>query len=182
MRRLPILLAVGLVFALFVVAAATAAPPTDLCGPDGTKPDHPSCSDTTTLEFADCLFDPVTGVLDSWHGHVGDERQCIWNVDNPGDTFRFQIQSDPADPATAVKLPHMIVNANVDGKIVFPSFKCLDETRHGIQELPFPGDDLWTFSPWDRQCGESPYLLTISIQGLKSGSVNLVMTQTPSGG
>ena len=73
MRRLSILLAFGLVFVLFVVAAATAAPPKDFCGPDGTKPDHTSCetppttapSTTTTPPPAsgeDCMFDS-DGVL-----------------------------------------------------------------------------------------------------------------------
>ena len=113
----------------------------------------------------------------SWHGHVDDDRQCIWNVEDPGDTFRFQIQSDPDDPVTEVKLPHLIVNAD----IVFPSNKCFDAWQRSPQNLPFPsdGDDLWTFSPEDNYCGAGPYMLTISVQALKSGSVDLVMTQNP---
>jgi hypothetical protein len=52
-RRLLLLLVLGSVFALFVVTTATAAPPnSDWCGPDGTKPDHPSCADVTTTTEA----------------------------------------------------------------------------------------------------------------------------------
>ena len=50
MRRLLILFSIALVFALVVVAAATAAAP-DFCDEDSPKynPDHPSCSTTTTV-------------------------------------------------------------------------------------------------------------------------------------
>lgn len=169
MKRLWITLAV---VALAVIAALPAT---------AKKPPKPPTTTTTTTaipDFVDCSFDPVTGVLDSWHGHLDDERQCIWNVDHPGDTFRFQIQSDPDDPVATVKLPVLIVNDD----IVFPSNKCFWARQNGPQPLDFPaeGDNLWTFSPEDHQCGDGPYLLTISIQGLRSGTVNLVMTQTPS--
>jgi hypothetical protein len=50
MRRLPILLSIALVFALLVVAAATAAAP-DFCDEKDPKynPNHPNCSTTTTV-------------------------------------------------------------------------------------------------------------------------------------
>jgi len=150
-------------------------------------PDHPTCTTTTTPDttttssttipgYAECVFDS-NGVLDSWHGHEDDDRQCIWRVDSPGDEFGFQIKSDPADPVTQLKLAHLIVNAD----IVFPSPKCFEASQVRVLELPFPADedDLWTFVPADEGCGFGPYLLTISVQALRSGTVNLVMTQTP---
>ena len=184
MKRLWITLAV---VALGAIAALPATAGKPVCNPldPAYTPDHAACktddsTTTTTLpgptETVDCVFN-VDGVLMSWHGHVDDDRQCIWNVEDPGDTFRFQIQSGPDDPVTEVKLPHLIVNAD----IVFPSNKCFDAWQRSPQNLPFPsdGDDLWTFSPEDNYCGAGPYMLTISVQALKSGSVDLVMTQNP---
>jgi len=149
-------------------------------------PDHPSCNPddpttttTTTTEpsgFGECVFDAETGVLDIFHGQRedADNRTCVWHVDNPDNTFEFQIKSDPNDPVAKVKLPHLIVNAD----IVFPTPKCFEASGRGFQDLPYPAD-FWTFSPASAGCGDDPYLLTISIQALKSGSVNLVMTQNP---
>jgi hypothetical protein len=186
MRRLPILLVFALMFALLVLAPATADKPN--CDPDLPDPPHPSCKtdDTTptTTEpqgFVDCAFDD-NGVLESWHGDEEDDRQCIWSLDDPSDasdTFSFQIESDPLGSVTKLKLAHLIVNAD----IVFPSDKCFIASQTRVLALPFPADsdDLWTFSPQDKGCGDDPYLLTISVQALKSGSVNLVMTQTSSG-
>ncbi len=184
MRRLPILLVFALMFALLALAPATAEKPNcDSDSDDYPDSPHPSCkTDDTTPEpqgFVDCVFDKKTGVLESWHGHNEDDRQCIWSLDDPSDAsdrFSFQIESDPNDPVTKLKLAHLIVNAD----IVFPSDKCFDAWQTRVLALPFPADndDLWTFSPVDNGCGDDPYLLTISVQALKSGSVNLVMTQT----
>lgn len=181
MRRLPFLLILALVFALLALAPATADKPN--CDPDSPNPPHPSCKtdDTEPQEFVACVFDE-NGVLESWHGHKEDDRQCIWSLVDPSDrfdTFSFQIQSDPIGSVTKLKLAHLIVNAD----IVFPSDKCFDASQTRVLALPFPADndDLWTFSPEDNGCGVGPYLLTISVQGLKSGSVNLVMRQISSG-
>ena len=117
-------------------------------------------------------------MLASWHGHT--LGQCIWNVDNPGDTFRFQIQS-PDDSVTKVKLPVLIVNDIVNGDIVW-SERCFhDSSGRGFQDLPYPADSTWEISPTSAGCGDGPYLLTISIQALKSDleNVDLVMTQIP---
>ncbi len=75
---------------------------------------------------------------------------------------------------TFVKLPHMIVNDIVDGEIVYDD-KCFDETRSGIHELPFPGDDLWTFSPAGEGCGDGQYLLTVAapVHKVKNGELEL---------
>jgi hypothetical protein len=181
-------MAMALVIAIPVGAVKPCCGTVAECEPLPSTPDHPSCVDpeptpttaptTTTTEpsgFADCTF--TDGVLDSWHGHEEDDRQCVWHVEEPGDEFEFQIKSDPADPVEKVKLPHLIVNED----IVFPSNKCFDAWQRSPQDVPFPseGDDLWTFTPRENECGEGPYLLTISVQALKSGTVNLVMTQTP---
>ena len=188
MKRLWITLAVVALAAIVALPATAGAP--DFCDPDSPKynPDHPTCTATTTTEtptptttipdFAECSFDPVTGVLDSRHGQADDERQCIWNVDNPGDTFQFQIQS-PDESVTEVKLPVLIVNDD----IVFPSDKCFhDSSGRGFQELPYPYPaNFWEISPASAGCGDGPYLLTVSIQALKSDleKVDLVMTQNP---
>ncbi|MEA3511095.1 MAG: hypothetical protein U9R51_06630 [Actinomycetota bacterium] len=179
-----ILMAVAVAMAL-VIALPAGAGDVNCDDPDSKPytPDHPSCATTTTTEipattttipdFAECSFDAVTGVLDSWHGQADDERQCIWYVDDPGDTFRFEIQS-PDDSVTKVKLPVLIVNDD----IVFPSDKCFhDSSGKGFQELDYPADSSWEITPTSAGCGEGPYLLTISIQALRSGTVNLVMTQ-----
>ena len=140
------------------------------------EPPPPPSTTTTIPEVAVCSFDD--GVLDSWHGQAGDERQCIWEVANPGDTFRFEIQS-PDGSVEEVKLPVLIVNDD----IVFPSDKCFhDASGRGFQDLPYPADDSWEITPASAGCGDGPYLLTISIQALKSDleNVDLVMTQTPS--
>jgi hypothetical protein len=165
-------------FALLALAPATADKPD--CN-DGDS--HPSCKtdDTEPQGFVDCVFDPENGVLESWHGDKEDDRQCIWSLDEPSDAsdrFSFRIESDPDDLVTELKLAHLIVNAD----IVFPSDKCFDAWQTRVLDLPFPAlnDDVWTFSPEENGCGADPYLLMISVQALKSGSVNLVMTQTPS--
>jgi hypothetical protein len=183
MKRLwIILLAAAMALSLLLVAAAAATSLEDFCI---DNPDHGRCPTTTTTVpttttkeppgFANCSFNDA-GVLESWHGHEGEERTCVWNVDEPSDTFQFQIKS-PDESVTKVKLPHLIVNAD----IVFPTPKCFEAWQRSPQNLPFPSDDLWTFSPAANDCGDGPYLLTISIQGLKSEleNVDLVMTQTP---
>jgi hypothetical protein len=124
----------------------------------------------------DCVFDE-DGMLASWHGHEDEERTRIWSVRDPSDTFQFQIQSDPVT-VTKVKLPHLIVNDN----IVFPSNMCFEAWQRSPQSLSFPSDDLWTFSPAANDCGDGPYLLTISIQDFKSGSVDPAITQNPQSG
>ena len=189
MKRLWITLAVVALAAIAALPAAAGAP--DFCDPDSPKydPDHPTCTTTTTPDtsttnsttipgHAECIFDPDTGVLANWHGHGDEERTSIWYVDEPSDTFQFQVES-PDESVTKVKLPHLIVNAD----IVFPTPKCFEAWGSGFQDLPYPAD-FWTFSPASAGCGDDPYLLTISIQGLKSDleNVDLVMTQTPSGG
>jgi hypothetical protein len=156
MRRLSILIAFGLVFALFVVAAATAAPPTDFCDRPGND-DHPKCS---TDSFPDCDFD-ASGVL-SFDGTK--ILQCKWNAD-PTHTFEFQIDSEHV---TSVHNPNMIVNDYSE----WPSGKCFAEKRPGTQALPFPEDDLWTFSPAAKGCGDGPYLLTM-VAKVKSGTIRL---------
>jgi len=183
MKRLWITLAVVALAAIVALPAAAEKPICDPFDPAYT-PDHAACSTddsttpTTTPGFAECSFDPVTGVLASWHGHT--LGQCIWNVDNPGDTFRFQIQS-PDDSVTKVKLPVLIVNDIVNGDIVW-SERCFhDSSGRGFQDLPYPADSTWEISPTSAGCGDGPYLLTISIQALKSDleNVDLVMTQIP---
>ncbi len=94
MRRLPIFLAFAFVFALFVVAAATAAPPTDFCGSTGTKPAHPSC-ETTPPQVEDCFFDDA-GVLEGWSG-TGEQYRCKWTPLYPAATYSFQIQSETVE-------------------------------------------------------------------------------------
>jgi hypothetical protein len=189
MRRLPIFLALGLVFALFVVAAATAAPPKDFCGPDGTKLDHPSCTTTTTptppppptTDFEDCVFDG-DGVLDGW-SETGSIR-CVWTPSDGSDAYySFQIQSDNVE---TVKLPQLTVNAEP----WTPSAVCVNAGSYrGPQDVPFPpdGDPLWTFVPEDsswwpaadgaKTCAEGgPYLLAIRVNEVKDGNVKLVIS------
>jgi hypothetical protein len=187
MKRLWITLAVIALAAIVALPATAGAP--DFCDSDlpNYNPDHPTCTTTTTTEtptttttipdFAECIFDPDTGVLDNWHGHLDEERQCIWTVDNPGGTFEFQIDSLDGS-VKEVKLPVLIVNDIVNGDIVW-SDKCFhDSSGRGFQELPYPADS-WTFSPASAGCGDGPYLLTISIQALKSEleKVDLVLTK-----
>ncbi len=191
MRRLPIFLALGLVFALFVVAAATAAPPTDFCGLEGTNPDHPSCptpsttAPTTppppTTDFDPCVFGDDDGVLEGW-SETGSIR-CKWEPENPWATYSFQIQSDNVD---TVKLPQLAVNAEP----WTPSAVCVNAGSYrGPQDVPFPpdGDDLWTFVPeesswWpgandEKTCADGgPYLLAIRVNEVKDGEVILVIS------
>lgn len=189
MKRLSITL---LIIAMAVVITIPAGAGDINCDDPLSKPytpDHPTCTTTTTPDtsttttttipgFAECIFDS-DGVLANWHGHLDDERQCIWSVDEPSDTFEFQIKSLD-ESVEKVKLPVLIVNDD----IVFPSDKCFhDSSGRGFQYLPYPADS-WEISPTSAGCGDGPYLLTISIQGLKSDleNVDLVMTQTPSAG
>ncbi len=87
MRRLPIFLAFGLVFALLVVAAATAAP-ADFCGPNGTKPHHPSCGDTVVWTCAARVDNGATGwVMGEW-------------VDGDGDPIAIQLDGNGPVPAS----------------------------------------------------------------------------------
>ena len=88
MRRLPLLLTLGFVFALFVVAAATAAPPADWCDPlsEDYRPTHPSCSDTPepepeppTLQACPSQPFPIE-VLKP--GPISYE--CLWTPENRG--------------------------------------------------------------------------------------------------
>jgi hypothetical protein len=188
MRRLPILAALGLVFALFVVAAATAAPPTPFCERAGNE-NHHKCSTTTTTPtttppppFEDCVFsnDGVDddGVLEGWSG---EPYRCVWTPEDAFAEVSFQIQSDTVEK---VKLPQLTVNAEP----WTPSAVCFNEWRIRPQDVPFPpnGDPLWTFSPalsslWPADDGKAcadggPYLLAIRVNQVKGGDVKLVIS------
>lgn len=167
MRRFTIGSAMVLALLLMLTAIATAAPPSGFCGDEGTNPDHPSCATPTPPPSEpECIFD-ADGVLQGWP--ETNSYRCEWTVADPAKTVSFELWS-PDGSVTSVKLAHLIVNED----IVFPSDICFHDTRNGPQDLPFPGDDLWTFSPEGRGCGEGPYLLTISVQKITSG-VELVM-------
>jgi hypothetical protein len=87
MRRLSILFSIALVFALIVVAAATAAAP-DFCDEGSPKynPDHPNCSTTTTVTTTtepSQLEACTTGMTITGNGQTS--FQCLWTPDKVGD-------------------------------------------------------------------------------------------------
>jgi len=88
MRRLPLLLTLGFVFALFVVAAATAAPPTDFCGEGGTNLDHPSCSDTPEPEPEPPTLEACTTEM-TVIGKGNTSFECLWTPVKVGDGAKF---------------------------------------------------------------------------------------------
>lgn len=81
MRRIWItLLAVAM--AVIVTIPATAAPPAnDWCGDDGTKPDHPSCSDTPTPTTPEPPLQSCE-VLPSLSGPGYSEFECAWTPED----------------------------------------------------------------------------------------------------
>jgi hypothetical protein len=88
MRRLPIVLSIALVFALFVVAAATAAPSADkICD---KNPDHSTCAQSTsTTTTATTTTQPFqleaceTTKTITGNGRGGYE--CLWTPEKVGD-------------------------------------------------------------------------------------------------
>jgi len=165
MRRLPILLILALVVTVLALAPVSAGKWT--CD---DKPDHPNC---TTTSPPDCDFDSTTGVLENWDKTA--PFQCVWKTGVPGATFSFQIQSLDSS-ASEVLLPHLIVNEDDD----FPSTICFKKSARGPQELPFPQDDLWTFSPADVCSDDGEYLMTVSVKPVKTGNVDFVMVPVTS--
>ena len=85
MRRFTIGSAMVLALLLMLTAIATAAPSVDdWCGEDGTKPDHPSCSDTTTPTTEPSTLEPCLTEFDievPKPGTVG--YGCLWTPDEP---------------------------------------------------------------------------------------------------
>jgi hypothetical protein len=167
MRRLPVLLILALVLALLALTPVSAANE-----PNCEKtPNHPACR---ADEPSTCKFDE-SGKLEGWTGT--DSYKCEWAVENPSDTFSFQIQRVDSS-AMKVWIPQLIVN----DEYPFPSTLCFNEWRTGPQDLPFPQDDLWTFSFADFDCSDNDtYALTIFTQRVKKGEVELVMKSTPVG-
>jgi hypothetical protein len=174
MRRLLILLAFALVFALFVVAAVSAAPPAHICE---NTPEHWSCSTTTTPPTTTqppteppteppCVFNG-DGVLAGW-SEADTYIRCEWDAYSD-EEVSFEIQS-PDDSVTKLQLPVLIVNTDSTSWDI-----CFHERGNGPQSLPFPADNLWTFTPADEGCGDGPYLLTISVKPVKTGTMQLVM-------
>jgi hypothetical protein len=191
MRRLPILLAFGLVFVLFVVATATAATSPKFCDVDKYGLNHPKCptpttptttpTTTTPPQFDPCVFD-TDGVLLGW-SQTGEPYRCTWTPLYGEDaTYSFQIQSKTVE---TVKIPQLTVNAEA----WTPSALCFNEWAKGPQPVPFPPVDdlLWTFSPAESSWGPAPdgetscadggpYLLAIRVNSVKGGDVRLVMS------
>jgi hypothetical protein len=168
MRRLPILLAIALVFALVALAPVSAGKWT--CD---DRPDHPSCQ---RQDPPTCAFNPE-GVLINWDRTS--PFQCLWLPEVANTTFSFQLVS-PNDDVSKVMLPHLIVNEDDD----FPSTICFNEWAKSPQKLPFPleveGDSLWTFNPTQNCSDDGNYLMTVSVKPDKTGTVDFVMTSPTS--
>ncbi len=120
-RLLIVLVAVG---AMLFASPATAKKP--------EKPPKPPTDPPPVLMI--CDFNAETGALQSWQGLEGDDRTCIWRVEDPSRTVRFHIES-PDNTVTTVGLPHLIVNEG----IVFPSEQCFK---------PWPRHTSSTFDVW----------------------------------
>jgi hypothetical protein len=173
MRRLPILLILALVVTVLALAPATADKPNcDLV----IDPPHPSCKTDDTEPppppdglFPKCDFDGL-GVLVNWDRTS--PFRCLWTPADPAVEFSFQLVS-PKKDVSRVMLPHLIVNQDAD----FPSTICFNGWARNPQTLPFPQDDLWTFTPTDICTDDTPYLMTVSVKPVKTGTVDFVMVE-----
>ena len=84
MRRLPILLAFGLVFALLIVAAATAAPP-DFCDEEKFGLNHANCEEPPTEPPPEPPATQQCDTITTREGSV--QLNCEWTPENEGATF-----------------------------------------------------------------------------------------------
>ena len=185
MRRLPILLVFALMFALLVLAPASADKPN--CEADDT---HPSCktddSTTTTTTTVpqgsdDCVFDE-NGVLEGWE--PPESYRCRWTVTaaEKANPFQFSLELvTPVDGAT-VNLPHLIVTD------VFPygGDICFNEYVVGWSELPYSWSSFTL--PLDGECenpgggvldtdGADVFAITIDVIKVKKGEIELTYSQ-----
>ena len=178
MRRLSILLAIAMVFALAVLAPASAGKKCD------ADPNHPSCpksdtSTTTTIpSIVECDFQD--GVLQNWDGSGG--LRCQWTVTatERSKAFDFTLVPVSSDIGKTVNLPHLIVTD------VYPSGGgiCFNEHDVGWSDLEYS----WTsfMLPAEGDCPgdwrtadhvEDVFAITISVNRVRNGDVRLVYTQ-----
>jgi hypothetical protein len=207
MRRLPILLAFALVFALFVVAAASA-------GPSCIKnPNHQDCTTTmppttlpttppTPLPVEDCFFDGDGVLVDSVGGQIDLDAtdsgiRCRFTA-NPDDSFDCEISGD----ARVVHIPYIAVTdvyphsgnlcfREYAGGRVLPGTGEPDGLEEGVFAL-FEMSRLDTYDEYgtltdgicglrDDTDGSKTYALSFSIGNAKGGAVHLTVTPRPQG-
>jgi hypothetical protein len=181
MRRLPILLALALVFVLLVFAPVSAEKKWDC----KDRPDHPICdttpTDTTTTlppTAVECVFDG--GVLQDWDGSEG--LRCQWTVTAEERKKAFSFTLVPVSPeiGKTVNLPHLIVTD------VYPSGGgiCFNEHDVGWSDLEYS----WTsfMLPAEGDCPgdwrtvdhvDDVFAITISVNRVRNGDVKLEYTQ-----
>ena len=161
-----------------VIALPAGAGPPDPCteGSPNYNSDHAKCSTTPTTppapEFEPCNFF-IDGVLDGWEGKS--VYRCIWEERGNTDLFAFEIRAQTS--ATQVLIPHLVVLGFQDPES--DRDVCFNEHQTGPQDLPYPQDERWTFS-LDECAANYLVVLEISVQKVKTGSVNLVWTNMPS--
>lgn len=184
MRRLPILLVFALMFALLVLAPASADPPK--CAIDNTLPgcstDDSTTTTTTTVPGGsdECIF--VDGVLQGWE--PPDYLRCRWSVppEERDKTFHFSLELVPEVEGATVNLPHLIVTD------VFPygGQICFNEYVNGWNNLPYswspfnlPDDGLCTGGGGSAvDNAKDVFAITIDVIKVKKGAVQLTYFTT----
>jgi hypothetical protein len=146
MRRLPILLAFGLVFALLVVAAATAAPP-NFCDEEKFGLNHANCDEPPTEPpmIGPCK---TTTRLPVGSSHL----DCEWSPANTGATFGT-VKVEAIGDGEISKVAVWVLDDFPGDICVFDQWNNA-KTRDKVFEVQFPlvnadGDTYWEFDDDD---------------------------------